>query len=310
MSKSTNKDKDIILITGGTGVMGSVLVRRLADAGNRVRVLTLPNDPAVARVKHQNVEVRYGDVGDAATLAGICDGVDTVYHLAAVIIAFDDALYQNINAGGTRNVVEQAKKAEVRHFIHVSSASVLYPKPTPYSLSKKECERIVKESGIPWTIVRPTLVYDKGKGGQEFDILLEYLKQFPVVPFIGPGKARKRPVFVDDIIHGLTALHGNAKAVGRIYNFSGAESISILDFCRLCLRLQGTPRKPIVKLPVWFCHMLAAVLAAVMKNPPLRWPVIAGMTQDANLDPSDTMRDLGYRPAGVTEKLAECFPRT
>jgi NADH dehydrogenase len=298
-----------ILITGGTGVMGSVLVKKLTAAGNRVRVLTLPNDPGAARAKELGADVRFGNIADAASLSGICDGIDTVYHLAAIIIAFDDALYEKINTGGTANIAAEAKKAGVKRFIHVSSASVLYPKPTPYSSSKRKCEEIVRQSGMQWTIVRPTLVYDRGKGGQEFDILLDYLRKFPVVPFIGSGKSLKRPVFVDDIIDGLFALCDNPNAAGKIYNFSGAEAISIFDFCRLCLKLMGTPGKPAVKIPVWLCLLLAWGMKLVMKRPPLRWPVIAGITQDANLHPAEAQRDLGYNPIKVTEKLPECFPR-
>ncbi|MBD3419848.1 MAG: NAD-dependent epimerase/dehydratase family protein [Chitinivibrionales bacterium] len=298
----------MVLVTGGTGTMGSVLVTKLAQAGEKMRILTLPNDPHVHRVGDVNADMRYGNISNAGDVRGLCDGVTTVYHLAAIIIAFDDLLYDKINVQGTLNIVNEAKRAGVRHFIYVSSASVVYPQPTAYSNSKRTGEEMVKNSGLHFTIVRPTLVYDK-IGSLEFDIFLDYLTAFAVIPFIGKGTAIKRPVFVDDINNALVALNGNKKAYNKMYNFSGAEAISIRDFARLCLRLMGR-KKLFILLPVWLCHALSAVLGLLMKRPPLRWPVIAGMTQDADLDPSSAIRDLGYKPARVSDKLPECFPRT
>jgi len=300
---------DTILITGGTGAMGSVLVKKLSERGYRLRVLTLPGDKNAGRLKTDfGVDVRYGSIADPAACRGLCDGVNTVLHLAAIIITNDESLYTSVNAGGTRNIVAQAAGAGVAHFIHVSSASVTYPKPTPYSLSKKLAEELVRKSRLPYTIVRPTLVYGK-TGGQEFDMFLNYLKRFPVVPFIGSGSALKRPVFVDDVVDGLIKLACLKTGRNAVYNLSGATSLSILDFSRLCCTLMGKERKPTVHLPVWLCMALATIMKRVMKDPPLKWSVIAGVTQDADLDPSDAIRDLGYAPRGVEQMLPQCFPR-
>ncbi|HUI90958.1 MAG TPA: NAD-dependent epimerase/dehydratase family protein [Chitinivibrionales bacterium] len=298
----------MILVTGGTGAMGSVLVRMLAHQGKKVRVLCMPGDPFVARVKDTAADIRHADIADRAGLAAVCDGVDTVLHLAAVIISRDEAVFQKINVEGTRNIVDEAVKAKVGHFIYVSSASVTYPAPTPYSLSKRAAEEIVKNSGLDYTMLRPTLVYGE-KGGQEFDLYLEYLKKFPAVPFIGSGAALKRPVYVEDVNAGLLAACGSKKTFGKIYNLSGGEAVSMIDFTRLCLRLMDMERKPVVRLPVWLCKMIAAMMKVVMRDPPLKWQVIAGIIQDANLDPADAMKDLGYAPKKVTEQLPRVFPR-
>ena len=298
----------MVLVTGGAGVMGSVLVRRLSQAGKKVRVFTLPGDPHVSRINDYASDIRFGDICRRTDVEGLCDGVTTVYHLAAIIIAFDDSLYRRINVDGTQHVVDEAKRAGVKHFIYVSSASVTYPRPTPYSLSKRACENIVKNAGVPFTIVRPTLVYDT-QGGLEFDVFLDYLRTFPVVPFIGTGRAIKRPVFVEDINDAMLALCGNVKAHGKIYNFSGGEAISIREFSRFCLQLMNMGKKKIVTVPVWVCHVTAWIMGILMKRPPLRWPVIAGITQDANLDLSLAHDELGYNPVRVREKLPSCFPR-
>jgi NADH dehydrogenase len=129
------------------------------------------------------------------------------------------------------------------------------------------------------------------------------------LPFIGSGNALKRPVFVDDVVDGLVKLACLKAGKNRVYNLSGATSISILDFSRLCLVLLGKQNKPIIHLPVWLCLCLAGIMKRVMSNPPLKWSVIAGITQDADLDPGDAIREIGYSPSGVEKTLPECFPR-
>ena len=293
----------MILVTGGAGVMGRRLVRGLVERGNRVRVLDRPG----TRLDGEDAELVHGDVSDPTTLAGVFDGVDTVFHLAAILIAYDPTAFERVNVGGTRNVLEGARAAGVKHFIFVSSASVVYPRTTAYSRSKRECERMVREQrDMHWTIVRPTLAYNE-HGGEEFRMFLEYLRKFPVVPFIGRGRALKNPVHVDDLMQGFLAVANNPVAYGKTYNFSGGEDITIWDLAHLMLRHHGVS-KPFVPVPVSLCTAAAKALEGRMARPPLTWNVIAGITQDANLDNSEARRDLGYAPIGVREGFQRCFP--
>lgn len=295
-----------VLVTGAAGVLGLRLSSRLIRAGFEVRGLVLPNDPQRPRLEQLGAQTWEADIRDAESLRGACDGIDIVYHLAAIIISHDPSLFQRINRDGTARVVAAADAAGVGHLIYVSSASVTYPKRTPYAESKLEAEQLVAQRALAYTIVRPTLVYDE-HGGQELMMFLGYLRRFPIVPFIGSGNAIKRPVWAEDIVDGLVRLAGNPVAFGKTYNFSGGEAISILDLARLLLRHHAADR-PFVHVPIPICRALARVLAACMAEPPLTSSAIAGVINDADLDPSEAMRDLGYRPIGAREGFARCFP--
>jgi NADH dehydrogenase len=297
-----------ILITGGTGAIGSVLVDRLLSYDLKIRLLALPGDPVSEKHSDKSIDIRYGDISDSATLKDICADVSVVIHMAAIILTENDEDYERINIKGTKNILNEACQSGVSHFIHISSASVIYTKTTPYSISKRVCERLVRESGVNFTIVRPTLVYGK-KGGQEFDIFLSNLRKFPIIPFIGSGDALKRPVYVEDVINGLITLARQPVGIGKVYNFSGGEAISMIYFAKLCLFLMDTRYQTFLHIPVWFCKLSALFLKKVMTHPPLRWNMIAGVTQDANLDPTDAIRDLQFKASKVTEMLPRCFPR-
>lgn len=296
-----------VFVTGAAGAMGSRLVRRLAGEGWQVRGLVMPGDRQRARIEGA-CEVVEGDVGDAAALARACQDVELVYHLAAVILSPDPEVFARVNRDGTAHVVAAAAAAGVRHLVYVSSASVVYPRRTRYAQSKLEAEELVKrETAFAHTIVRPTLVYDEA-GGQEFRLFLDYLRRFPVVPFVGPGTAKKRPVFSDDVVDGLVRIAGNRRAHGKTYNLSGGDAIAIGELARLMLAHHGL-RRPFLHLPVPLCRALAAGLGAVLDDPPLNHYTIAGMINDADLDPAEAMADLGYRPRGVRDGFARCFPQ-
>jgi len=301
-------DSRKILITGGTGAIGTGLVSLLKAEGFALRVLTLPGDDAGKKMADEGVDVIYGDIADPESVNGLCRGIATVIHLAAVILSRDDDVFDKINVTGTRYLLTDAKNAGVCHFIHVSSASVVYRKMTPYSRSKRIAERYVKESALPWTIVRPTLAYGKS-GGMEFDLFLKKLATYPIIPVIGSGKAKKRPVYIDDLVDGLFRIATAAQGQGKIYNLSGGSSISMLEFTKLCLTLLGREDRIVLPIPVPLCRIAAAVMERFMEKPLLSWNMIAGAVQDADLDPADAILDLGYAPVAFEQKIGDCFPR-
>jgi hypothetical protein len=84
--------------------------------------------------------------------------------------------------------------------------------------------------------------------------------------------------------------------------------VTIAELARLMLATQGLKRR-FLHLPVPLCRVVAAAMAVVLADPPLNRYTIAGMINDADLDPADAMRDLGYQPVGVREGFSRCFPR-
>ena len=285
-------------------MLGSRLARKLAGSGHAVRALVKTGDPCVHRLDGVRCEIREGDVEHPATIAGAFDGMDTVFHLAAVILSPDPTVFQRVNRDGTAHMAAGAAAAGVKHFVYVSSASVTYPRRTRYAESKLAGEALVKaERRFAHTIVRPTLVYEDN-GGQEFLLFQQYLERFPVIPFIGDGQARKRPVHAQDIVEGLAAIAGNPRSHGQTYNFSGADSVTIRELAELMLARRGQRRR-FLHLPVGLCQAAALAMGAVMRDPPLSLQAIAGLVNDADLSPDAAIRDLGYRPIGVRQGLSQ-----
>jgi len=314
------KQQHTIVVTGAAGEIGSQLVRALIARAYLVRAILLPDDPCAHRLEGlDGVERWTGDITRPESLAGVFEGVEIVYHLAAVLLVEDPELFTRVNVEGTRNVARGAAAAGVTQLIHVSSASVVYPRTTFYSRSKRAGEQEVwqaaADSSMQVTVARPTLVYD-GEGGLEFALFVKHLKRFPVALMVGGGEALKNPVHVEDLLDGLASLAGNPVALGKIYNLSGGEVLSLRDLARLLLAHNGLQGRPIVPLPVPLCRLGAALAGRIMSRPLLMQHTMAGLTQDADLDPTAAVRDLGYAPRGVREGLGntrlpelECIER-
>lgn len=290
-----------ILITGAAGEIGSRMVRSFRQQGHKVRALVLPGDPQAARLGDA-AEIHEGDVTKPDTLTAAFAGVEVVYHLAAVLLCERVELFRAVNVEGTRNVVAAAAAAGVSHLIHVSSASVVYPKTTHYSRSKRDGEAVVTAcQKLHFTIVRPTLVYDRD-GGLEFKLYADFVKRFPVVPLVAGGRARKRPVHVDDLLAGLLAMAGNPVTFGKTYNLSGGETVTLRELAELMLERQGL-RKPMLPIPASLCAIAARAWGTWKHQPLLMEHTMAGLVQDADLDPSLAMQDLGYQPIGVRQGI-------
>jgi NADH dehydrogenase len=288
-----------ILITGAAGEIGSRMVRRFAEQGHTLRALVLPGDPLAGRLGDA-AEIRYGDVTKPATLSAAFAGVEVVYHLAAVLLCEKTDLFHAVNVEGTRNVVAAAEAAGVSHLIHISSASVVYPNTTHYSRSKRQAEDIVTACRkVHFTLVRPTLVYDRD-GGLEFKLYADFVKRFPVVPLVAGGRARKRPVHVDDLLAGLLAMAGNPVTFGKTYNLSGGETVTLRELAMLMLERQGL-RKAMLPIPASLAAIAARAWGMIHRQPLLMEHTLAGLLQDADLDPSLAMQDLGYQPIGVRQ---------
>ncbi len=297
----------MVLVTGATGYIGSRLVKKLVEDGHTVRAMVVENDPLVGRIEGVGCEIVKGDITRKETLKPCFEGVKTVIHLAAVLVSGDPELFHRINYEGTKNVVDAAVEAGVEHFIFISAAAAVYRVPTTYGKSKIKSEALMKKRGnTNFTIVRPTLLYGSG-GSQELKIYVENLRKFPlIVPMVGTGKARKRPVWVGDIVNGLALLVNKPVTYGKIYNFSGATDVSMGEYTRLICKTFGI-NKPIVPVPVFLCYAIAAVWKLFSKTPPLRRDLILGVIMDANNSYQEAHDDVGYQPAELYEKFAESF---
>jgi uncharacterized protein YbjT (DUF2867 family) len=187
-----------VLVTGASGFVGSYVVPALVSDGHRVIGLVRNEDGGrlvqsrLASAGLGQVEVRHGDVTRPETLARALDGVDAVVHLVAIPRDYNGgADLRLVNTEGTRNVVEAARSAGVRRFVHMGAMGVEDDPRLHYASSKAKAEAIVAESGLDWTILKPSLIFGERDGF--FNVVAGLVRLAPIVPVPGPGESRFQP---------------------------------------------------------------------------------------------------------------------
>ncbi|MGE7205410.1 SDR family oxidoreductase [Sphingomonas sp. NPDC019816] len=147
----------IVAVTGATGFVGRAVVDRAAAMGLTLRALTRRAQPSRA-----GITWIAGALDKPDSLATLVEGADAVLHIAGVVNAPDRAGFVAGNIEGTCAMVEAAKAAGITRFVHVSSLSAREPDLSVYGWSKRQAEDIVTQSGLDWTIVRPSGIYGPG----------------------------------------------------------------------------------------------------------------------------------------------------
>ena len=290
----------MILVTGATGYIGSRLVKKLVAQGHKVKAMVIKNDSMIHNLDGVKCEKVLGDITDPISLDNAMKGVDTCFHLAAILVAKDKNMFHKVNFEGTKNLIEAAVKAKIKHFVLISAAAAAYKKRTTYGDSKIESEHLMKqyEGKIEYTIVRPTLLYGEG-GSQELKIYVESLRKFPlIIPTIGTLRAVKRPVWVMDIAEGLSKIADNPKAYGKTYNFGGGTAMTMWDYTKL-IKKTFHINKPMIPIPIFICNIIAYFWEKFSEEPMLKKDFIIGAAMDANFEQHSAFRDLDYRPVSI-----------
>lgn len=289
----------MILATGATGFVGRHLVERLRERNEPMRLLA--RGEAAARMSGATSETVRGDVTDSASLHHAMDGVDTVIHLVAVITEKGDRTYQRINVEGTRNVVAAAKAAGVTRFLHISGNGAQDNPRYRFLQSKWRGEQAVIESGIPYSILRPSLIF--GEGDQFFNTLATLVRLNPIVPIVGDGKSLFQPIWAEDVCTCFLKMLDDDAYLGRGIDVGGPEQLSYEEMIDIVMRVLGK-RRPKMHVPIALLKPAAAVMAAVLPRP----PVTPGLLDQLEVDnitapnPLPALFDIA-RPAYLQSKL-------
>jgi NADH dehydrogenase len=290
----------MILVTGGTGFVGGHLIKRLRKDGIPVRAVV--RNPAKAKaLKDLGVEVVPGDISDKASLDAAAAGVERVVHLVGIIQEGPGFTFQGVHVEGTRNILAAAKKAGVRHFFFQSALGTRSGAKSQYHKTKWEAEELVRQSGIPYTILRPSLIY--GAGDQFTIRLSEMMKLAPVLPVIGPGKSKIQPIYIDDVAACVAKAVSGDAFLNKILEIGGPEQLTYEEVTLAIAGAMGIKR-PMLHMPLLFIKSAARVLEMVLPKPPVTTDQLIMLQEDNVCGMEDIRRKFGVEPVRFKEGLA------
>lgn len=210
-----------ILITGASGFVGSNIRRELA--GRPLRLL-VRNANEVPGSFGDDVEVVEGDLTNPASLTGKFDGCEAVIHLVAIISEGGGQTFDGVIRQGTVNAVNEAQRAGVSRFLDMSALGTRNDKAFPYFEAKYQAEQAVKESGIPWTIFRPSVIF--GPGDEFINTLANLVKKAPILPVVGDGKSKFQPVHVTEVATAFRVALDDPSTAYHTYDLGGPDILT------------------------------------------------------------------------------------
>ena len=289
----------MILVTGGTGFVGSHLTRRMRQEGIPVRAIV--RDPDKARVlKDLGVDVVKGDVSDTASLEKATNGIERIIHLVGIIQEGPGVTFQGVHVDGTRNVVEASRNAGVRHFFYQSSLGTRPGAQSTYHKTKWQAEEIVRACGLPFTILRPSLIY--GPGDQFTIRLSEMIRLAPVIPIIGSGKSKVQPIFIDDVISCILKAVTSDAFLNAQYEVGGPDQITYEEVTTAIAEAMGVKR-PTLHMPLLFMRSIARVFETLLPKPPVTTDQLIMLQEDNVCSMHDIKDAFGIDPIGFREGL-------
>lgn len=330
----------LAIVTGGTGFLGSHLVRLLQERGMAVRILLRPGTPPSALPP--GVEYRVGDIRDAEAVRKAFEGATTVFHLAGLVAPFAPRhRYLEVNVGGTETVLEACLAVKVERLVYVSStvvygiecdhrglaedAACAAAFVAPYEESKVKAEQFVvrrmQETGLPTVILRPGM----GWGPRERVVLPVLIRNLHSRLFfmVGNGRNTLDLSYARNIAHACWLAAVKSEAVGRTYNVADGFGITCREFLGALANALGIPARR-----RWVPKALVAPWVALLLRPepelkegplpPSRTTLLrlCALYRDSEPDTSRIRKELGYAPpvdfpTGVAETVAwyrQAFP--
>ena len=296
--------KGRVLVTGASGFIGKRLTTALAKEGWQVRAAA--RDASTVTAASRVEPVAMGDLAQGADWPALLDGVTHVVHLAGIAHApgtLPDALYSRINANSVGEFAEAARE-KVERFVFLSSVRAQaglsaehpitekeLPAPTDaYGRAKLEGERLLARSGVPYTVLRPAVVYAKGVKGNIAS--LATLARTPIpLPFAGLDN-RRSLLALDNLVAAISLVLGAGNAANETFLVADAEPISVADL--VAAMREGLGRSPhLVKVPLGAVKRLMGSFGKEAE-----WERISGSFV---VDASKLM-GIGWRPAIATHE--------
>ncbi len=304
--------QDLVTVFGGSGFIGTQVVRALAKQGLRVRVAV--RQPHIAynmRLMGDvgQVDVVQANVRNEASVRRALEGASAAINLVGVLYETGRQKFDAIQTEGARIVAAMARDMGVPRLIHMSALGADAASEARYARSKAEGEAAVRAAFPQATIFRPSIVFGQGDGF--FNKFGEMAVMSPVLPLIGGGETRFQPVFVGDVAHAFARAVVDPAAAGQTYELGGPGVFSFRELLELVLR-ETERRRVLLPLPFPIAELIGKLCEPIAFFTPVAPPLTADQVKLLKTDNVVSgalpgLAELGIAPATTVEAILPTY---
>ncbi len=296
--------KGLVTIFGGSGFVGSQVVRALAKRGSRIRVAVRnPGRGYRLRMKGDvgQIEVVQANVRDADSVARALDGAEACVNAVAVLYETGRQRFDALHVDGARTIAMAAQAAGIDRFVQISAIGADAGSPAAYARTKSAGEAAVREVIPSSVILRPSVVF--GPDDQFFNRFATMAMVSPALPLIGGGDTLFQPVFVGDVAAAVAQAVWDPATAGLtyelggpgVYSFKALMTLLLADICR---------RRLLVPVPFPLARLLGRagdLIAPLGLAPPITSDQVELLRADNVVSPGS----LGLADLGVAANALE-----
>jgi NADH dehydrogenase len=184
--------------------------------------------------------------------------------------------------------VDAVKLAGIRRYVHLSALGMRANAISRYHQTKWAAEEYVRQSGLAWTILRPSVIY--GPKDKAINVLAKVMRRLPFVPVLGDGNAKVQPVSVAVVAQAVVGALKNDASVGKTYDLCGPVPFTWNELYAKLLAFYSL-RKPMWHMPLSMARLQAAVLEKLLPNPPFTRDQLLMIVEDNAGDPQPAVHD-------------------
>jgi uncharacterized protein YbjT (DUF2867 family) len=291
----------MILVTGGTGFIGSALVQQLVAVGKPVRLLLRPSPESPHLPKGVPVEVAVSSFQDERGLRSALKGVKTVFHLVGAERKGSRSDLEGVDVESSRSLAAAARQAGVERIFFLSHLGADRSSAYPVLKAKALAEHFLKNSGVSYTIFRTAPVF--GPGDQFTTGLAELLRVAPGIFLVpGDGHSLLQPIWIDDLIACLLTALDDPASVNRLYEVGGGEFLTFREILEIMMNATGFQRLAVNLQPAYI-RMFSLWLEQTFPRFPISIFWLDYMATDRTCTIDALPRQFGVIPARFNQNL-------
>ncbi|WP_424207628.1 NAD-dependent epimerase/dehydratase family protein [Sulfuricaulis sp.] len=295
-----------ILLPGGAGLVGQNLVARLKAAGYN-KIIVLDKHKAnlkVLQVVQPDIVAEYADLAEPGGWQRHFQDAYAVVMLQAQIGGNEYRDFVRNNIDSTRLILDEIRQHSIPYTVHVSSSVTESVANDYYTTTKKEQERMVRDSGITCVVLRPTLMFgwfDRKHLGW----LSRFMRKTPIFPIPGHGRYLRQPLYAGDFCNIIVSCI-EKQMTGGTYNISGYERVDYIDIIREIKRAIRA-RTLIINIPYGLFHSLLWVWTLFDRNPPFTTQQLQALVAKDEFEVIDWPEIFGVQPTPFATAIDETF---
>lgn len=303
-----------VFVSGASGFVGSAVIAELTGRGFAVNAL----------VNHRELPITAGDIRqirggmfDPPALDAAMAGCDAAIHLVGIIAEkpAQGITFQRLHVEGTRAVVQAAGRAAVRRYVHMSALGTRADAVSDYHKTKWQAEQIVRDSGLDWTIIRPSMIH--GPRGEFMKMEARWARKqsppFLFMPYFGAGAlglggaGMLQPVYIADVARAFVDALKLPQTIGQTYELGGSQQLTWPQMHKLAARAIAGRNRWTAPLPAWYAKLLTTVVPRALL--PFNRDQVTMSQENNTADLTHFIHDFGWTPRDFDSALREYASR-